>query len=93
MNSTVQHDYKLNDAMAHSLLMHPQPWRAPADLRRKMSEGKNSGADFLLVDLRRTDHEVSKHTLPDTENVNGLHTILVLKPAIAHHSSTDGPSN
>jgi arsenical-resistance protein 2 len=34
------------------------------DLLQRLESGQKSGKDFLLVDLRRTDHEVSVRALP-----------------------------
>jgi hypothetical protein len=34
-----------------------------ADLLQRFQAGQKSGLDFLLIDLRRTDHEVYIHTL------------------------------
>lgn len=36
---------------------------SPAQLLQKFKSGEEAGVDLLLVDLRRTDHEVNQHAL------------------------------
>ena len=52
-----------------------------ADLLQRFQAGQKPGVDFLLIDLRRTDHEVYIHTHLKaffTAYFGGLHSSIVV---------------
>lgn len=57
-----------NDASAPWHAAYPPPKSDPASIRRTellqwFREGQKPGKDFMLIDLRRTDHEVSSRRI------------------------------